>query len=171
MKVEQDIYWSDMHPTKLQEARMNELADACYDSYCWAIDHLADGTYVITPENIYDVLDHQMKPDWIEARPVKVCPWTMMRYVIREACNNWLDNLGYKHKEVLVPYLKQKHKDRIFIPHTRMAVVDTVQIERVCRIKIDKVDIPTPIHLVVAHREDGKWRAEIRAAKKKEEAG
>ena len=171
MKVEQDTYWSDAYPTELQEARMNELTDACYYSYCWAIDALAAGKYDINEENLYDVLDHQMKPDWIESRPAKVSPWTTMRYIIREACHNWLDNLEYQHKEVLVPYLKQKHENRLYVPHTRMHITDTMQIERVCRIKIDPVDIPTAIHLVILHRADGKWRAEIRTAKKKEEAG
>ena len=92
MKVEQDTYWSDMHPTQLQEARMQELLDACYETYCWTVDNLANGVYKITQETLYDTIDKVMKPDWIEQRPQKVCPWTTMRYMIREACNNWLDN-------------------------------------------------------------------------------
>ena len=169
MKVEQDIYWSTAHPTKLQESRMNELTDACHYSYCWAIDALEAGKYDINEENLYDVLDHQMKPAWIESRPAKVCPWTTMRYVIRMACHNWLDELAScKDKAFLAEYLKQKHANCLYVPHTRMHITDTVQIERVCRVKIDPVKIPTAIHLVVMHREDGKWRAEIRAAKKRE---
>ena len=167
MKTEQDIYWSDMHPTLLQEARMQELADACYHAYCWALKGLADGTYKITKDNLYEVIDKQMKPDWIDSRPKKICPWTTMRYMIREACNNWLDEpiMVEKNKEYLVEYLKQKHKDRLYIPHSGLPLTDTVQIERVCRIPIDPVDIPTRIHLVIAHRTDDGWKAEIRAAK------
>lgn len=171
MKVEQDVYWSDAHPTELQEARMNEITDACYETYCWAIDALAAGKYDINEATLYDVLDHQMKPDWIESRPKKVCPWTTMRYTIRDACHNWLDETVLREKDpnYLVEYLKQKHKNCLYVPHTRMKITDTVQIERVCRIKIDPVEIPTAIHLVIIHRDGTRWRAEIRAAKKREE--
>lgn len=167
MKVEQDIYWSDMHPTIIQEARMLELLKACHSAYCWAIDGLSHWRYTITPETLYDVIDHQMKQDWIDERPAITCPWTTMRYMIRMACNNWLDEsvLAEKDPDKLAEYLKEKHKDCLYIPHSGMPVKDTVQVERVCRVPIEPVDIPTRIHLVVAHYIDGKWRAEIRAAK------
>lgn len=170
MKVAQDVYWSDMHPTKLQEARMKELLEACYETYCWTIDNLANGVYKITQENLYDTIDKSMKPDWIESRPQKVCPWTTMRYMIREACNNWLDEpvLAAKDPIALGGYLKQRHEGCLYIPASRMPVADDVQVERVCRVKIDHVDIPTRVHLVIAHKTHDGWKAEIRAAKKED---
>lgn len=167
MKVEQDIYWTDMHPTMLQETRMLEIKDACFYSYCWALDGLASNRYKITPENLYDVIDKQMKQDWIDERPNKVCPWTTMRYMIREACNNWLDEavMAEKDPEALVDYLKKKHENLLYVPYSGMKLDGAVQIERVCRIPIDDVKIPTRIHLVIAHKEPDGWRAEIRAAK------
>ncbi len=173
MRTEQDVYFTYMYPTDLQKARMNELTDACYHAYCWALQGLAEGRYKITKDNLYDVIDKQMKPDWIDSRPKCVCPWTTMRYMIREACNNWLDDpvIVIQARDYFMEYLKQKHKDRLYIPHSGMPLTDTVQIERVCRVRIDPVEIPTRVHLVIAHRDGDKWRAEIRAAKKTEPVG
>ena len=164
MKVLQNIYWSDMHPNQSQEARMLDMKDACYSAYCFALDGILSGKYSITQDNMYFVIDNYMKPDWIDERPPKICPMTIIRYVIREACNNWLDEEDTKDKEYLCAYLKQKHENKIFIPHSGVKSTNSVQIERVGRVAIDPVDIPTRIHLVIAHYDDGKWRAEIRAA-------
>ena len=168
MKVLQDIYWTDMHPNQTQEARMLDIADVCHTAYCWTIDRLIDGTYVITEETMYDVIDKQMKSEWIEMRPAKVCPWTTTRYAIRKACHDWLDEPLFKKQDYIwyAAGLKEHHEKCIYIPYSGMKVTDSVQIERVCRVPIDPVVIPTRVHLVIAHHTPGKWMAEIRAAKK-----
>lgn len=164
----QDIYWTAMHPNQSQEARMKEIMDSCYAAYCFAIDGLLSGKYVVTEETLYDVIDKQMKSDWIDVRPPKAGPWTTMRYMIRMACHNWMDEVACKDREYLAAYLKHKHENQIYIPHSGMPLKDSVQIERVCRVPIDPIDIPTRIHLVVAHWDPIKqeWRAEVRAALK-----
>ena len=164
MRTVQDVYTTRMYPNQSQEARLLDMKDACYAAYCMTFDGLVDGKYVITPETIYDVIDNQIKPDWIDQRPAKICSMTMIRYVIRMACNNWLDDIEFKDKEFLRGYWKQKHINNVYIPHSGVKAKDSVQIERIGRVKIDPVDIPTRIHLVIARQTDKGWIADIYAA-------
>lgn len=167
MRQDPDIYTVQMYPNQSQEARMLEIMHACYETYCWTIDGLLSGRYQITPETLYDVIDKQMKPDWIDQRPKKICPWTTMRYMIREACNNWLDQIDFPDKEAMATGLKAEHFNKLYIPYSGMKLLnDTVQIERVCRVKIDHVEIPTRLYLVIAYPgAKHTWWANIRAAK------
>jgi len=168
MAVEQDVYWSELHPNKSQEARMLDIADVCHTAYCWTIDNLISGHFEITEDNMFDVIDKQMKSEWIDVRPDKICPWTTVRYVIRKACHDWLDEPILRHKDSawLAAGLKENHEKCIYVPYSGMKAKDSVQVERVCRVPMDTVDIPTRIHVIIIHHERGKWTAEIRAAKK-----
>lgn len=165
---DQDIYWSELHPNKSQEARMFEIADVCHTAYCWTIDNLISGHFDITEDNMFDVIDKQMKPEWIDVRPDKLCPWTIARYVIRKACHDWLDCevLRKKNAGWLAAGLKEHYDKHIYVPYSGMKAEDSVQIEKVCRVPMDHMDIPTRIHVIVVRYERGKWTAEIRAAKK-----
>ena len=165
---DRDYYFTELHPNKSQEARMFDIADACHTAYCWTIDRLIANKYEITEDNMFKVIDGPMKSDWIDERPAKICPWTTVRYVIRKACHDWLDEPILRQKDAawLAAGLKEHHQKCIYVPYSGMKIKDSIQIERVCRVPVDPVDIPTRIHLVVITYNTGKWIAEIRAAKK-----
>jgi len=163
MIVPQDTYWSEMHPTPLQELTMDEIAIACHRAYCWMLDQLSAGVYPLTSDNLYEMLDTRIKDDWIDARPPKICPWTTMRYVLRAACNAWLFVEGNLDG---IEALKKANEGCLYIPHSGMKTKNSVRVTKVCRVKMDPIDIPTRVHSVIAHKRGNRWIAEIKAAHK-----
>ena len=165
-KVEQDIYWTELHPSALQDIKMRDMVKATEYTYNFAIEGLASNKYKLTEDNIFDVLHDQILADWIDQRPdTDMCPKTMMAYVARDACNNWLDN---RIEKLSVEELKDRHKNKLYIPYSGMSIANnSVQIMKIMRVPIDPIYVPTRIHLIIAHMEPDKWRCEIRAARYK----
>jgi hypothetical protein len=163
-----DVYHSVLHPNKTQSARMDDISDACEIAYIRVINALKDGKYKLTEDNIFDVIDGPIKADWIDNRPDKVCPWTTIRYVIRKACKDWLESpiLAEKASEWFAKGLLEHYQKCIYIPCPKIKVVDSVHIQKVGRVRMNPVDVPTRIFLVVARKvAQDSWTAELRAVK------
>lgn len=161
-KVVQATLFARMYPGLRQAEQLNELVNSTEFTYNWTIDRLAARKYIVTEDNLYQAIDERIRRDWNNVKPAGLCPMCMMRYTIREACHNWLDN--GKDKE-LVPMLKLLHADLFYEPASGHPIKDDrIRIQGVGRVRMDPVELPGRLHLLIGHKKSDGWLAELRTA-------
>lgn len=161
-KVPYTTVWTDMYPTAHQSAQMNELAASTYDTYCWTLDGLAAGRWDVNNENFTEVYNGSIRQAWHDARPDTLCPIVMMKYVHREACHNWIDN---GKDPSLVPAQKAAHANLFYMPASGHFIKDGhVGISAVGRVRVAPCELPGRMYVIIGHKIDDHWKAEIRTA-------
>ena len=162
-KVASTVTRTLMHPTKQQAMLLDELVQSTYQTYCFVLDGLEAKRWKINDSNMLKVVDTDIRKDWIDNRPQGLCPMVMMKYVHREACHNWLDTLWSRR---LFLQLKEQHADRFYMPASghKIEKGSTLYIAGVGYVLVDPVELPGRMHLIIGHKEDNKWFAEIRTA-------
>lgn len=161
-KVAQATLFAKLYPGTMQAEKFDELAQATEFTYSWTLERLAAKKYIITEDTLYRAIDERIRRDWNNIKPVGLCPMCMMRYTIREACHNWLDN--GKDKE-LVPMLKLAHTDLFYVPASGHLILDnTIHIQGVGRVRMEPVELPGRLHLMIGHKKANGWLAELRTA-------
>ena len=161
-KVPQATLFTPMHPGIRQTQKLEELIESTGFTYNWTIDRLAARKYIVTEDNMYDAIDNRIRKDWNNVKPEGLCPMCMMRYTIREACHNWLDNGRDKS---LLPMLKLMHTDLFYEPASGHLIKnDSIWVQGIGYIRMDPVELPGRLHLLIGHKKADGWVAELRTA-------
>lgn len=152
---------AQLFPTPRQAQLLEELVQSSDYTYNWVMDQLVSRHYIFNEDKLIEYAAYRIKPDWIDHRPETLCPLTMMSWLIREACHNWID--GGKSKAQAVRD-RARHRGRFYMPASGHKVSDTVSISNIGHIKIEPVKLPGRLYVIEGYKKGSKWFVDLRSA-------